>query len=113
MNPAHPLRFTEILLLLLAITACTEPLPRPEDFTDLRTRAELEQRFGPPSRHQEMTRQGAFIMGPIEDFWQRLEDGDRLEILAYRVEGGTLEFYFVNGSEEIGGRAFAPAGVVY
>ncbi len=115
--PPHAIRARWLIptlsIILCALYGCTESLPKTEDFAGIETREQLEQRFGPPLRRQEMVRHNAFILGPVEDFWQRMKDGDRVEIVAYAVEGGTLEFYFLNGSTEIGGRAFAPAGAVY
>ena len=39
--------------------------------------------------------------------------GSTVEIWAYRVQGGTVELYFVDGSAGVQGMGFAPVGAVF
>lgn len=76
-------------------------------------RSELIARLGEPSDRQEWVKQDEGVFGPIESFWGEVPLGATVEIWQFPVEGGSLEAYFVDGSETVQGTAFAPDGVVY
>lgn len=77
------------------------------------TRQEILASFGPPAREQSLTKTGEAIWGPIEEFWSQVPLNSTIEIWAYAVEGGTLELYFIDASERVQGKGFAPHGAVF
>lgn len=87
--------------------------PAASEFRVGASRAELLDAYGPPAHRQSVTKKGEAIWGPIETFWQQVPEGSTVEIWAYPVEGGTLELYFVDGSERVQGTGFAPEGAVF
>jgi len=87
--------------------------PTPSDFRVGATREEILESFGAPSRKQSISKTGDAIWGPIEDFWSQVPPDSTVEIWAYRVPGGTVELYFVDGSERVQGTGFAPEGAVF
>lgn len=101
-----------VVLVWLAGTGCDAP-PRAEDFRVGATRSEVLEAFGAPSRTQSLRKVDAAIWGPIEDFWPRVPDGSRVDVWTYRVDGGDLELYFIDGSERVQGLGFAPEGAVF
>lgn len=92
--------------------ACTRP-PAAGDFRVGASRDELVAAFGEPLRMQRFDRRGGGVLGPIEDFWPSVPAGSTVEVWVYRVEGGTVELYFVDGSARVQGRGFAPEGTVF
>lgn len=101
-----------LIVALLLGPACSET-PLASDFRVGATRAEVLEAFGTPSQEQSFVKTGDAIWGPIEDFWSRVPLESSVEIWAYRVEGGTVELYFVDGSERVQGTGFAPEGAVF
>ena len=97
--------------LVLGLT-CSKA-PRPSDFRVGTTREELLESFGAPSREQSFFKTGEAIWGPIADFWSRVPLNSTVEVWAYRVQGGTVELYFVDDSERVQGTGFAPEGAVF
>ena len=94
------------------VLACSNA-PRPGDFRIGATRAEILESFGPPARKQTFLKTGEAIWGPIEDFWSRVPLNSTVELWAYRVEGGTVELYFIDHSGQLEGTGFAPEGAVF
>lgn len=88
-------------------------LPAPGDFQVGASRSEILAAHGAPARKQSLTKTGPAVWGPIEDFWPRVPLGSSVEIWDYPVEGGTLELYFVEGSERVQATGFAPEGAVF
>lgn len=104
-----------LVLFILAVSvvlACSNS-PRPGDFKVGATRQQVLDSFGVPSLRQTYSKQHDAIWGPIEDFWARVPLNSNVEVWSYQVEGGTLELYFVDESERVQGKGFAPEGVVY
>ncbi len=102
-------------LFILAVSfvlACSNS-PRPGDFQVGATRQHVLESFGVPSLRQTYSKQDDAIWGPIEDFWARVPLNSSVEVSSYQVKGGTLELYFVDESERVQGKGFAPEGVVY
>jgi hypothetical protein len=97
---------------LLVGLACSNT-PQPSDFRVGATRDEVLESFGAPSRKQSFVKRDDAIWGPIEDFWPRVPPGSTVEVWAYRVQGGTLELYFIDESERVQGTGFAPEGAVF
>jgi hypothetical protein len=86
------------------------------DLADFRVgmdRASVRAEFGAPSQVQEIVKTEEAIFGPIEEFWDSVDPGSTVEIWHYGVQGGTVELYFVDGSDAVQGVGFAPEGAVY
>lgn len=92
--------------------ACTTPSGEAAFEVGMSREAVVE-RFGAPQRHTSIRKTDEPIWGAIEDFWETVPVGSLIEIWYYAVEGGTVELYFVDGAEAVGGKAFAPEGAVY
>lgn len=109
-------RFLRSRALLVATVvpglACSNT-PRPSDFRVGATREEVLESFGAPSREQSFFKTGEAIWGPIEEFWSQVPLNSTVEVWAYRVEGGSVELYFVDESERVQGTGFAPDGAVF
>jgi hypothetical protein len=97
---------------ILFWVACSRA-PSPSEFRVGATRGEILVAHGRPEREQKLEKTGDAIWGAIEGFWQSVPVGSSVEIWAYRVKDGTVELYFVDGSERVQGRGFAPAGAVF
>ena len=69
--------------------------------------------LGEPDETTTHTKQNEHIWGPEEAFWDEIAMGAELEVWTYRLDDGQLNLYFVDGSDELSFRAFAPTGVVY
>ena len=110
--------YTLLSLRILFLTAvivgagCSR-LPRAGDFHVGATRQEIVKSFGEPSREQLLRKTGEAVWGPIEGFWSQVPHNSTVEIWDYRVEGGTVELYFIDGSNRIQGTGFAPQGAVF
>lgn len=91
---------------------CSKP-PAAGEFDVGATREALRDAFGEPMDRQEFHKTSAGIAGPIEDFWSRVPLYSTVEVWTYRVEGGTVELYFIDGSERVLGTGFAPQGAVF
>ena len=101
-----------LALAVFVVLACSNT-PSPGDFRIGATRTEILESFGPPVRQETFHKTGEAIWGPIEDFWDRAPLNSTVEVWAYRVEGGTVELYFVNASDQVQGTGFAPEGAVF
>lgn len=104
--------FVAFLAAVSILSGCTR-LPAPGEFQPGATRSSILERHGPPASTQTITKTGDAIWGPIENFWPRVARGIVVEVWAYRVEGGTVELYFVDGSQEVRGTGFAPEGALF
>lgn len=103
------------LLFILALSfvpGCSN-YPGPGDFNVGATRQEVLESFGAPSSRQTFTKQDGAIWGPIEDFWMQVPLKSTVEVWSYEVKGGVVELYFVDESERVQGKGFAPEGVDY
>lgn len=101
---------TLLALVVSSVLACSNA-PSPGDFRVGATREQVLNSFGAPSRQQAFTKKDEAIWGPIEDFWFRVPLNSTVEVWTYRVEGGSIELYFVDESERVLGMGFAPDGV--
>lgn len=77
------------------------------------SRQEVIDEFGEPEERQTLVKSGSQVWGPIETFWSSAPSGARIEIWSYAITDGRVELYFVDGSSEVQGTAFAPAGAVF
>ena len=101
-----------LAVAVFAVLACSNT-PSASDFRVGATREEVLESFGAPSRQQSLRKTSEAIWGPIEDFWSRVPLNSTVEMWAYRVEGGTVELYFIDQSEWVQGTGFAPEGAVF
>jgi hypothetical protein len=101
---------TLLALAFSTVLACSGS-PGPGDFRVGASRKQILESFGAPSRQQIFLKTNKHIWGPIEDFWYRIPLNSRVEVWTYRVEGGSIELYFVDQSEQVLGTGFAPDGV--
>lgn len=107
------LRSRTLLALAVSVVLACSNTPGPGDFRIGATRAEVLESFGPPARQQTFLKTSEAIWGPIEDFWSRVPLNSTVEVWAYRVEGGTVELYFIDHSDQVQGTGFAPEGAVF
>jgi hypothetical protein len=77
------------------------------------SKADLLERLGQPDRMEIMVKQQESIWGPPEEWWHTLEMGDRVEIWSYEFSQGTLQLYFLRGSDIVDHKAFIDKGIVY
>ncbi len=96
----------------LAACACSQSATQ-ADFSVGMSRQNLRGRFGQPIHVQALTKTDTHLFGAVEDLWSRLQTGERVEIWQYRVEGGVVELYFVNGSDSVSELAFVAEGTVF
>jgi hypothetical protein len=101
------------VLISLALVLGCAPLPDAAQFQPGLSRAQLLDRFGPPAHRKSFHKTGEGIWGPIENFWPSVPRGRTVEIWTYPVHGGSVELYFVDGSERVQGAEFSPEGAVY
>ena len=101
-----------ILVGFLLGTGCST-LPPDDAFEIGMSRDEVVSRFGEPHRRTSIRKTEAPIWGAIETFWDTVPVGSLIEIWAYPAQGGTVELYFVDGSDTVQGTGFAPEGAVF
>jgi hypothetical protein len=106
----RPLRLQA--LLAAALLACGGP-PEAGEFQVGATRAELLAAHGEPAEKQTLHKTGEAIWGPIEGFWAQVPAGGTVETWSYPVQDGSVELYFVDGSQQVQGMGFAPEGAVF
>ena len=73
----------------------------------------IQELLGPPGKITNTTKHNKYIWGPEERFWDEIPMGAKLEVWSYTFSDGSLNLYFVDGSEKLNYLAFAPKGVVY
>jgi hypothetical protein len=69
--------------------------------------------LGDPQAIETSIKRNEVIWGPEEEFWDDIPEGSELETWSYELRDGNLNLYFINGSDKLGHKAFAPRGVVY
>jgi hypothetical protein len=106
-------RSRALLILAASVVLACSNSPQPSDFNVGATRQQVLESFGAPSLRQTYSKRDDAIWGPIEDFWARIPLNSTVEVWSYQVNGGTVELYFVDESERVQGKGFAPEGVVY
>ena len=120
------MKFKNILIFVsLILLSCSDTLPEHSKFLVGMSRDVIIEKFGEPQRILVMTKSSEHVWGPIEDYWDKVPMGAKVEILAYdstinvqsqdnnyRQEGQT-ELYFVNDSKEVNGIGFYIKGAVY
>jgi hypothetical protein len=74
---------------------------------------EIKKILGTPIDIKQTAKSSEQIWGPEEEFWSEIPMKAKLEVWRYKSENGQLNLYFVNGSNKLSFKAFAPVGVVY
>ena len=77
------------------------------------SRADVLEELGQPDGREIIVKQQEYIWGPPEAWWHTLEMGDTVEIWSYQFPQGTLQLYFLRGSEAVDHQAFLDKDVVY
>jgi hypothetical protein len=75
--------------------------------------ADVLERLGQPDERETIVKQHESIWGPPEEWWHTLEMGDSVEIWSYLFPQGTLQLYFLRGSETVEYEAFMDKDIVY
>jgi len=102
-----------VALPLILVTGACRSLPERSDFRVGMSRDSVVSTFGEPDQRQSMVKQEEPIWGAIEEFWGSVAIGSKVDIWSYKVEGGTMELYFVDDSSRVTGTGFAPEGAVF
>ncbi len=112
-------------ILIVSIASCADATPMHSEFHIGTSREEITSRYGVPARIQTFTKQRQAIWGPIEDYWDQVQQGSTVEIWAYRskinlegavesyAESGETELYFVDSSNTVNAIGFHLEGAVY
>lgn len=74
---------------------------------------EIVKALGEPAEKIRTEKSSEYIWGPEEEFWADIPMGAKLEVWRYGTKNGQLNLYFINDSDHLSFKAFAPAGVVY
>jgi hypothetical protein len=77
------------------------------------SKVDVLERLGQPDKRETTFKQQEAIWGPPEEWWHTLEIGDSMEIWSYLSPEGTLQLYFLRGSETVDYEAFIEQGIVY
>ena len=77
------------------------------------SKADVVERLGQPDQTEIIVKQQEAIWGPPEEWWHTLEIGDSVEIWSYLSPQGTLQLYFLRGSETVDYEAFMDKDIVY
>lgn len=77
------------------------------------SKADVLKALGQPDSRETIVKQQRYIWGPPEAWWHTLEMGDSVEIWSYLFPQGTLQLYFLQGSETVDYQAFMDKDVVY
>lgn len=100
-------------LLLCIIAARCSGVPQHEQIATGQSMREIRSLLGEPDSIDTSIKIDQPIWGPEESFWDVIPAGTSLERWRYDLRDGTLNLYFVDGSDTLGYKAFAPKGVVY
>jgi hypothetical protein len=111
--PSSQFAYAPAVAVALGVCLACSGLPNAGEFQVGASRSELLKQHGAPIRQQTLVKRDNAIWGPIEDFWQQVPVGSSVEIWAYPAEGGTVELYFVDGSDHVQGTGLAPQGAVF
>jgi len=97
--------------MLVGCTGSSEPIHQQVEVGQ--TKQEIIDAVGEPDSKENTVKNAEHINGPEEDFWDDIPMGAELEVWGYEDRGGHLNLYFVDGSDRLDYKAFAPEGVVY
>ena len=115
-------KIIQILIILMFLTGCSEPLPNHLDFNVGMSQQELTTAFGPPTKIQSITKHDGPIWGPIESIWDEVPLGSQITIWSYQTEApifgafertGETQLYFVDSSTVVDEIAFRLLEAVY
>lgn len=107
--------FATIAFSLVACSSTDAPLQtdKPPQVAVGTSKADVLKRLGQPDERATIVKQQEAIWGPSGAWWHTLEMGDNVEIWSYLFPHGTLQLYFLRGSETVDYEAFIDKDVVY
>jgi hypothetical protein len=107
--------FSIIAVLLVACGSTAAPIQtdEPSQVAVGTSKVEILEKLGHPDEREIIVKQQESIWGPPEEWWHTLDLGDRVEIWSYLFPQGTLQLYFVRGSETVDHKAFIDKDIVY
>ena len=77
------------------------------------TKEQITQQLGRPYQMEKLKKLSHYIWGPEEEFWDKIPEGMMLEVWRYISPEGRLNLYFMDGSDKLAYKAFAPKGRIY
>lgn len=77
------------------------------------TKNQIKEIFGEPYEINLITKNQEHIWGPQEDFWHQIPKGSKIVIWQYNERDGYILLYFIDGSNHLSYKVFAPKGVTY
>lgn len=77
------------------------------------SKADVLESLGQPDGREIIVKRQESIWGPPEEWWHTLKIGDSVEIWSYLFRQGSLQLYFLRGSETVGYEAFIDKDIVY
>ena len=77
------------------------------------SKEQIRNAIGNPGEVTVVIKSQEYIWGPEESFWSKIPIGAKFEVWRYQSEAGQLNLYFLNNSDNLSYKAFAPTGVVY
>ena len=104
--------FPVLVIFFTLLAGCQSP-PDTAEFSAGMRKDTLVTQFGEPLQRQELVKTKTHIWGAIEELWYQLPDGTLIEVWIYKVQGGTVELYFLNKEDVVYSTEFSPEGVVY
>ena len=102
-----------VLLVACGSTAAPIPTVEPSQVAVGTSKVEILEKLGHPDEREIIVKQQESIWGPPEEWWHTLDMGDRVEIWSYLFPQGTLQLYFLRGSETVDHEAFIGKDIVY
>ena len=98
------------ILVAFVVPACKQDTALPVEIGQEKN--EIVKVLGEPNEKKNTRKSSEHIWGPEEEFWAEIPMGTKLEVGRYSNSSGWLNLYFVDGSDRLSFKAFAPAGVV-
>ena len=107
--------FAVLALSLAACSLTSTPLPTDElpEVEAGTSKVDVLETLGQPDSMETIVKQQEAIWGPPETWLHTLEMGDSVEIWSYLFPEGTLQLYYLRGSETVDYQAFMDKDVVY
>lgn len=102
-----------LTIAFLMMQGCTNHTGHKVKIEAGQSKKEIRKIIGAPSEIENKIKQNEAIWGAEEEFWDKIAMGARLEVWTYEYPDGTLNLYFINGSDKLAFKAFTPKGVVY
>jgi hypothetical protein len=107
--------FATVAYLLVACNSTDVPVQtdEPPQAAVGTSKVDVLESLGQPDEREIIVKQQESIWGPPEEWWHTLQMGDSVEIWSYLFPQGTLQLYFLRGSETVDHKAFIDKDIVY